>query len=193
MGLETSSHIHEGTRQEYIFMADMAHSKQQVLTSTKERGKHTTSWQIWPIRNRLSHPWRNETSIQLHGRYGPFETGSHIHERTRQAYNFMADTAHSKQALTSTKERDKHRTSWQIQPIPNRLSHPWRNRTSTKLHGRFGPLKTDSHIHKGMKQAYNFMADMAGRMKVYFHCHIFKDSDHTMHTTKSLNLKLAGY
>ena len=103
MGLETGSHIHKGTRQAYNFMADTAHSK-QALTSTKERDKHTTSWQIRPIRNRLSHPRRNETSIQLHGRYGPFETGSHIHEGTRQAYNFMADAAHSKQALTSTKE-----------------------------------------------------------------------------------------
>ena len=62
--------------------------------------------------------------IQLRGRYGPFETGSHIHEGTRQAYNSVADTAHSKQALTSTKERDKHTTPWQIRPIRNRLSHP---------------------------------------------------------------------
>ena len=157
---ETGSHIHEGTRQAYNFMADTAHSK-QALTSTKERDKHTTSWQIRPIRNRLSHPRRNETSIQLHGRYGPFETGSHIHEGTRQAYNFMADTAHSKQALTSTKERDKHTTSWQIRPIRNRLSHPRRNETSIQLHGRYGPFETGSHIHEGTRQAYNFMADTA--------------------------------
>jgi uncharacterized protein YxeA len=141
-------------------MADTAHSK-QALTSTKERDKHTTSWQIRPIRNRLSHPRRNETNIQLHGRYGPFETGSHIHEGTRQAYNSVADTAHSKQALTSTKERDKHTTSWQIRPIRNRLSHPRRNETSIQLHGRYDPFETGSHIHEGTRQAYNFMAKTA--------------------------------
>ena len=155
---ETGSHIHEGTRQAYNSVADTAHSK-QALTSTKERDKHTTPWQIRPIRNRLSHPRRNETSIQLHGRYGPFETGSHIHEGTRQAYNSVADTAHSKQALTSTKERDKHTTPWQIRPIRNRLSHPRRNETSIQLRGRYGPFETGSHIHEGTRQAYNFMAD----------------------------------
>ena len=67
-----------------------------------------------------------------------FETGSQIHEGMRQAYNLMADTVHSKQALTSMKERDKH-----------------------TLHGRYGPFKTGSHIHEGTRQAYNSMADTA--------------------------------
>ena len=157
---ETGSHIHEGTGQAYNSVADTAHSK-QALTSTKERDKHTTPWQIRPIRNRLSHPRRNETSIQLRGRYGPFETGSHIHEGTGQAYNSVADTAHSKQALTSTKERDKHTTPWQIRPIRNRLSHPRRNGTSIQLRGRYGPFETGSHIHEGTGQAYNSVADTA--------------------------------
>ena len=160
MRFETGSHIDEGTRQTYNFMADTAHSK-QAFTSTKERDKHTTPWQIRPIRNRLSHPRRNKISIQLRGRYSPFETGSHIHEGTRQAYNSVADTAHSKQALTSTKERDKHTTPWQIRPIRNRLSHPRRNETSIQLCGRYGPFETGSHIHEGTRQAYNSVADTA--------------------------------
>ena len=84
-----------------------------------------------------------------------FETGSHIHKGTRQAYNFVADTAHLKQALTSTEERDKHTTLWQIWSIRDGLTHPHRNRTNTQLYGRFGPFETDSDIHKGTKQAHN--------------------------------------
>ena len=85
--------------------------------STKEQNGRTTPWQIRPIRNRLSHPRRNEMSIQLRGRYGPFGTGSQ----------------HPRRNGTSM-----HTTPWQIWSIRDRLTHPQRNETSMQLHGRYG-------------------------------------------------------